>query len=81
MVKRFGFTSQVVTELKKKGLIFVDKVRVYRDPLAHRNFQLDIAPELTQWQKSVWGEIKSIILTTKKAEIFLLHGVTGSGKT
>jgi primosomal protein N' (replication factor Y) len=81
MVKRFGFTIPVVTELKKKGLIFVDKVRVYRDPLAHRDFQLDIAPELTPLQEGVWKEIKSTILTTKKSEVILLHGVTGSGKT
>lgn len=81
MVKRFGFTGQVVAELKKKGLIFIDKVRVFRDPLAHRNFQLDIAPELTPLQGEVWREIKPAILTTKEAEIFLLHGVTGSGKT
>ncbi len=81
MVKRFGFTAPVVEDLKKKGLIFVDKVRVYRDPLAHRNFQLDIAPELTPLQEGVWRDIKSTILTTKKSEVFLLHGVTGSGKT
>jgi len=81
MVRHFGFTSPVVAELKKKGYIFVDKVRVYRDPLAHRNFQLDIAPELTPLQEGVWRDIRSTILTTKKPEIFLLHGVTGSGKT
>jgi len=81
IVRRFGFTTAVVAELKKKGLVFVDKVRVYRDPLAHRNFQLDIAPELTLLQEGVWRDIKSTILTTKKSEVFLLHGVTGSGKT
>ena len=81
MVRRFGFTGAVVAELRKKGLVFVDKVRVYRDPLAHRNFQLDIAPELTPLQEGVWRDIKSTILTTKKSEVFLLHGVTGSGKT
>ena len=81
MVRRFGFTGAVVAELRKKGLVFVDKVRVYRDPLARRNFQLDIAPELTPLQEGVWRDIKSTILTTKKSEVFLLHGVTGSGKT
>jgi primosomal protein N' (replication factor Y) len=81
MVKRFGFTSQVVAELKKKKLIFVDKVRVYRDPLAHRNFQLDIAPELTPLQENAWREIKAAMSISKKPEVFLLHGVTGSGKT
>ncbi|MFA5054878.1 MAG: primosomal protein N' [Dehalococcoidia bacterium] len=81
MVKRFGFTSQVVAELKKKKLIFVDKVRVYRDPLAHRNFQLDIAPELTSLQENAWREIKAAMTISKKPEVFLLHGVTGSGKT
>jgi len=81
IVKRFGFTSAVVAELKKKELIFVDKVRVYRDPLAHRNFQLDIIPELTHLQEGVWSDVKSTILITKKSDVFLLHGVTGSGKT
>jgi len=81
MVRRFGFTGQVVAELKKKELIFVDKVRVFRDPLAHRNFQLDIAPDLTPSQEGVWREIKAAITPPEKSEVFLLHGVTGSGKT
>ncbi|MEA1958515.1 MAG: primosomal protein N' [Chloroflexota bacterium] len=84
LVKRFGFTSSIVAELRKKGLISVERVRVYRDPTAHRSFQTDMPPILIPAQQSAWGEIEPAIESSapgRPPSIFLLHGVAGSGKT
>ncbi|GAF75859.1 unnamed protein product, partial [marine sediment metagenome] len=34
--KRLGLTSTVVAALRRKGLVTIEQVQVYRDPLAHR---------------------------------------------
>ena len=81
MVKRFGFTAAIVSELRKKGMLSIERVRVYRDPMARKSIQLEIPPTLTPLQESVWGEIKSAIVSGGQSSVFLLHGVTASGKT
>ena len=90
--KRLGNTASVVAALEKKGLVSVDKVQVYRDPLEHRTFTSSPAPELTLRQEAAWREIKAAITLRHslsqrypaeppEAKVFLLHGVSGSGKT
>ena len=83
--QRVGCSSAVVRALKEKGLIGIEEIKVYRDPLAHRTFSPSPAPALTTAQEAVWREIKAALEVEKgdhqKAPIFLLHGVTGSGKT
>ena len=78
--RRVGCTSSVVAALKRKGLIIAEQVRVHRDPLAHRTFPSAIAPSLTAAQQAAWKEIEAA-LDSGKPHVFLLHGVTGSGKT
>jgi primosomal protein N' (replication factor Y) len=90
--ERLGHTESVVAALKKKGLVSVDQVQVYRDPLAHRTFTPSSAPTLTSDQEKAWRDIKAALPETDtqshqplghtaKPTVFLLHGVTGSGKT
>ena len=83
--ERVGCPRAVVEALRKKGLISIEQVQVHRDPLAHRTFLPLPAPTLTTAQEAVWKEIKAAFEGEKgdhqKAPIFLLHGVTGSGKT
>ncbi len=90
--KRLGNTSSVVAALERKGLVSVDKVQIYRDPLEHRTFTPAPAPELTLRQEAAWREIKAAIMLRHslsqrypgkppEAKVFLLHGVAGSGKT
>ena len=78
---RREFSALSVKTLVEKGRIAVDKIRVYRDPLAHYNFQTAMPPVLTAAQQAIWKEIKASITGDVKGSVFLLHGVTGSGKT
>ena len=81
--KRLGCTSAVVEALTRKGMVAIEQVQVYRDPLAHRTFSPLPAPTLTSAQEAAWREIKVALVQGDHQEppVFLLHGVTGSGKT
>ncbi len=83
--KRVGCTSAVIEALRGKGLVTIEQVQVYRDPLAHRTFSASAAPSLTAAQQEAWREIRVAIQSDKewphRPPVFLLHGVTGSGKT
>jgi len=83
--------------LQKAGMIGVSEEVRFRDPLAGRTYPQTIAPPFTAEQQAVWQQIAqrcfpqppvpttelwqsragSTVVDTK----FLLHGVTGSGKT
>ena len=74
----------VLRELHEAGLVqMVEKVR-YRDPLAGRIYPRTWPLRLTEQQRGVWQAIRSACFATE-GELtparFLLHGVTGSGKT
>ncbi len=84
--ERVGCSTAVVAALRKRGLISVEQVQVYRDPLAHRAFLPLPAPTLTTAQEAAWRQIQAAQVELGKDkrqnhEVFLLHGVTGSGKT
>jgi len=79
-------TYAVVAVLRKKGLLSIEQVEVYRDPLAHRTFAPLAAPALTAAQEVAWRQIQAAQVglgkdNQQKSALFLLHGVTGSGKT
>jgi len=90
--ERLGHAESVVSALRRKGLVSVEQVQVYRDPLAHRAFALSSAPTLTPDQEKAWLEVGAAIDAAAspshhgpdaaaRTAVFLLHGVTGSGKT
>lgn len=74
-----------VTALLKLGLLVVETVEVRRDPLAHRPPPSpSSAPRLTPAQAEAWREIEMALRedgSDSRPKVFLLHGVTGSGKT
>jgi primosomal protein N' (replication factor Y) len=72
--------ASTVTSLKKKGWLEVSNEAVRRDPLAHTAVQSPERYTLNATQTSVLERIESGISAAKYAA-FLLHGVTGSGKT
>jgi len=69
-----------LTKLAERDLLAFDTEETWRDPLADETFVPDTPPKLTSDQQAVWDKIKPQI-TNDKSQVFLLHGVTGSGKT
>ncbi len=80
LLKAAAVGASTVSSLEKKGLVEVFDEAVRRDPLAQAP---DLKPEeytLTTAQTSVLEKIEDQI-TAGSYSAFLLHGVTGSGKT
>ncbi|OGO61238.1 MAG: primosomal protein N' [Chloroflexi bacterium RBG_19FT_COMBO_48_23] len=73
----------VIESLKNRGLVSVVEVKVRRDPLAHLSIVPTSPPKLTPSQEVAWQKIQSYIAQRhlNRSSVFLLHGVTGSGKT
>jgi len=66
--------------LEERGLVAFEAREVMRDPLADTPPAHSRPPELTRDQLAVWEPIRQR-LAAGGGEAFLLHGVTGSGKT
>ena len=75
-----GATRQTVTALCERGLLQAEEREVWRDPLAGRQFVLSEPPRLTPEQERAVQAIGAA-LASRLHHTFLLHGVTGSGKT
>jgi len=75
--------SITVKALKDKGLVFTEGVQVLRDPLLHRIFSPATPPTPTAAQEAALYQIQVSLRQPRKdgAAVFLLYGVTGSGKT
>ncbi len=69
-------TRDVFNSLQKKGIIEFFDVEVKRNPFLNKNIERTSPLKLTQEQFNV---IKNIDI--KKFDKYLLHGITGSGKT
>lgn len=69
-----------LNQLEKKGLLKKEEYEEYRDPYKHREFKQTMPLPLTEEQEKV---IKPILNSMDQVshQVFLLHGVTGSGKT
>ncbi|HSB66635.1 MAG TPA: primosomal protein N' [Anaerolineales bacterium] len=70
--------------LVKRGLIRLGEAEVWRDPLEHLEFVASEPPQLTSDQQAAWEVIRAGIEETgsgRHDQPYLLHGVTGSGKT
>lgn len=80
LCKQTGADRSDVDLLAKRGLVVYSEVEVLRDSLADRDFVLTSAPQLTDAQQSVFDQIAPHIEQQSHAA-FLLHGITGSGKT
>ena len=78
--KRFKSPSKALQPLEVSGLITVLNREVLRDLSAHPELKPYPKPELTSDQETVLNEILKGI-HSKQFSPFLIHGVTGSGKT
>jgi primosomal protein N' (replication factor Y) len=75
--------------MQAAGLVALDEHVRFRDPLAGRIYPTTVAPALTGEQATVWAKVRSQGLARLTQGVlrpghslgFLIHGVTGSGKT
>lgn len=70
----------LLRELQAAGIVTLREEIMLRDPLAGRVYPVTEAPPLTSEQAAVWQRVVAEGLARRGAA-FLLHGVTGSGKT
>ncbi len=75
-----GAGSSAVSTLQKRNIVDVYEERQRRDPLGHARFEQPEDYVLTPAQESVLTELDQPLRAHAYAP-FLLHGVTGSGKT
>jgi len=68
-------------KLESLGLVTLSETQVIRDPLADVEFVAVEPPPLTPDQAGVWAPIRQAIIDRRSHATYLLHGVTGSGKT
>ncbi len=72
-------------ELAERGLIVLRETEIWRDPLErviNSNLESSSPPELTSYQQAAWETILQAYRSFPSIPApFLLHGVTGSGKT
>ncbi|MBA7645635.1 Primosomal protein N' [subsurface metagenome] len=78
-------SASVVEAVIRKGLVKLQQIEVKREPISYQGIAPSYPLSLTSAQESAFKSIKSSLLQVAKAHssptIFLLHGVTGSGKT
>lgn len=75
-----GSSLSDLRQLAKRDLLNIQQKTVLRDPLDDLDVGEARSLTLTQAQQQVWNKIDSA-LEKEKEEVFLLYGVTGSGKT
>ncbi|MDP3046392.1 MAG: DEAD/DEAH box helicase, partial [Chloroflexota bacterium] len=88
VAKEMGPGSQALNALAERGLVTLEERTVRRDPLAGRDFGLSAPLQLTPEQAVAWGELSLGLedlrqgpAAGRRPGAYLLHGVTGSGKT
>ncbi len=71
-----------LNKLEERGVVTFGSQEVWRDPLSDVFFVPTDPPPLTPDQEVVWTAIRSAVKEPERKPVpFLLHGVTGSGKT
>ena len=78
--KKFG--SAAVKTLVDRGWLEIEKTQVFRDPLADRVFEPEPPVLLSPGQSAITADvIETLRDSDRRPRVFLVQGVTGSGKT
>ncbi|EKN66380.1 primosome assembly protein PriA [Neobacillus bataviensis LMG 21833] len=80
LVSEVKTSTSTVKALVEKKLLTEFEMEVYRNPFAHRTFERTKPLPLTDAQQTAIAPILDAI-ERNQHEVFLLYGVTGSGKT
>jgi primosomal protein N' (replication factor Y) len=79
LMRDSGASLHALRQLAAKELIEIAEEERYRDPLANRHYPPQPIPTLTAEQEACWQAIR--VAQDGDGGAFLLHGVTGAGKT
>jgi primosomal protein N' (replication factor Y) len=83
--ERLDCSLATIKALESRHLVSVERLRVRRDPLSRLSLTTSPAPVLTSSQQAAWESIQDVIVKEarqpSRPPVFLLFGVTGSGKT
>jgi primosomal protein N' (replication factor Y) (superfamily II helicase) len=80
LLLKLDMGASTVKGLADRGWLELKEIEVYRDPYANRSFSQTLPLPLTEEQQQVFAPISQAVLQNSHT-VFLLHGVTGSGKT
>ena len=80
LIERINTTRSTIKTLVDKNILIEREIEVSRDPYANRNFKKTTPLMLTTNQQKIIEPIFSSI-HQEEHKTFLIHGVTGSGKT
>jgi len=80
ITRGYSGAGKALRELETKNMILQEEQRVYRDPFARQPLYFHKPEQLTGEQVKVLDEIMPV-LKVPSFQPFLLHGVTGCGKT
>ena len=79
-LERLKLSASVISGFEKNGIIEIKSETIYRNPFAERRVnkkqEITLSKEQKQAVEGIWGDYRQGIRRT-----YLLHGVTGSGKT
>lgn len=78
MQKDAGTTLPTIYSLADKGAAVINNEELYRDPKLQSEIERKQSLQLTEAQQTAFDAIDGALNTSKT---FLLHGITGSGKT
>ncbi len=83
--EKTGVDKAAADALFRRGLVTLSQVEVRREPISYENIVPSSPLTLTGDQQSAFDSIKSALWPVGEKDaspdVFLLHGVTGSGKT
>lgn len=80
LLAEMGISSSIIKGLVEKGILLEKEIEIYRDPYKDRSFEQTEPLSLTKEQQTAITPIISSI-EQNEHHVFLLYGVTGSGKT
>jgi len=80
LIKHLQTSRSTIKALIDKSLLISTKVEVYRNPYDDKSYPQTTPLELTPQQQKAITPINEAIIKSEH-HVFLLHGVTGSGKT